>query len=181
MLAAGAGGTFVVVNRDQLFGTTETTHDAAAFTVVVDKPVELDAAPAPSDPAHELAVAATQLVESGKQQAAIESLVKARKVYPQSAELALILAKLYLGKLWWTDGIANARDAVKLDPTLKADPELIKLVVRGFNMTPSYDYRLGNFLIEIGDPAKPLLEETAKSHTNPPTRARAESLLRRMK
>jgi serine/threonine-protein kinase len=182
LLASGAAVALVIANRERLFGGTSPARDDATSTVVVDKPVEIDAAPsAPSDPAHDLAVSAKQLVESGKEEAAIDSLVKARRVYPQSAELALDLAKRYLTKLWWTDGIANARDALKLDPTLKEDTELIKLVVRGFNKTPAYDDRLASFLIEIGHPAKPLLEETARSHANPSTRARAESLLRRMK
>jgi serine/threonine-protein kinase len=180
LLAGGAiaGG---VLYYDRLFVGPQPAREDAAFTVVVDKPpVVIDAAP-PRDPASELAATAKQLVADGKTQAAIESLVKARKVYPESAELAVTLGKLYMEKLWWNDGTANLRDAIKLDPSLKSDPELLRLVVRGFNMTPSYDYRLGNLLLEIGEPAKPLLEETARSHRNPPTRARAESLLRRMR
>ncbi|HEX5061025.1 MAG TPA: protein kinase [Kofleriaceae bacterium] len=179
LLALGAGVAFVVVNYDDWLGAKKPTEADAAFTRVVDVPKPPDAAP-PSDPATDLAKQASDLVAAGKQQAAIDSLVKARKVYPDSAILALTLGKLYMGKLWWADGIANLRDAIKLDPNVKEDDEVIKLTVRGFLMTPSYDYRLANLLIEIGPPAKPALAEAAKSHPNPPTRARAESLLRRM-
>jgi len=179
VLALGAGVAFVVVNYGDWFGGTKPNATDAAFTRVVDVPKPTDAA-APSDPATELAKQATDLVAAGKQQTAIDSLVKARRVYPDSAILAVTLGKLYMSKLWWADGLANLRDAVKLDPKLKDDEEMIKLVLKGFIMTPSYDYRLASFLIDLGPSAKPLLEETAKSHRNPATRQRAEALLRRL-
>ncbi|HEY5924296.1 MAG TPA: protein kinase [Kofleriaceae bacterium] len=179
LLFAGAAVAAAIVWRDRIFGTGDERADAAV-TVVVDKQAPADAAP-PPDPAAELAATASQLAASGKVQAAIESLVKARKVYPDSAELAYVLGKLYFGKMWWHDGLANFKDAVKLDPKLKQDPELIKLVIRGFITTPGHDYRLANFLVEIGAPAKPLLEETAKTHPNAGKRQRAQTLLNRMR
>ena len=84
-------------------------------------PVTVDAAAA-RDPADDLAAQATQLAADGKVQAAIDMLVKARKVYPDRAVLALTVGKLYMSKMWWNDGIANLRDAIKLDPALKSDP-----------------------------------------------------------
>jgi hypothetical protein len=184
LLAVGAGAAFVIVNRDQLFGATEPARPDATYTRVVDVPVPAPAPappPAPLDPASELAAQAKKLVEAGNTQAAIDALGKARKVYPNSALLAVTLGKLYMEKMWWADGLVHLRDAVKLDPSLKNDEELIKLVLGGYLMTPGYDYRLANFLIELGPSAAPLLEETARTHPNASKRARADALLRRIK
>ncbi|HEU4611857.1 MAG TPA: serine/threonine-protein kinase [Kofleriaceae bacterium] len=137
------------------------------------------AASAP-DPAADLNAAALKLVDEGKLQAAIDSLAKARRVYPQSALLAVTLGKLYFQKMWWADGLEHLRDAVKLDPELRHDPELIKTVLRGFLVTPGYDGRLGRFLLDLGANAAPLLDEAARTHPNPARRERAAALLRRI-
>ncbi len=179
LLLAGSAIAFGIVWSQQL-GADDVPPDARAI-VVAPKPEVADAPPpTPHDPAQELAAQAAELAAAGKTQAAIDSLVKARKVYPDSSELALTLGKLYFGKMWWTDGLVHLRDAVKLDPTLKGDPELVKMVVRAFNMTPSYNSQLANFVVELGDNAVPALQETASSHPNPPTRSRAQSMLKRI-
>jgi eukaryotic-like serine/threonine-protein kinase len=180
LLFAGAGLVAVIVLQQRL-ATDDTPERDASAIVVVDKPPTPDAAPAPHDPAADLAAAATKLAASGKLQAAIDSLVKARSVYPKSALLAVTLGKLYMSKMWWSDGLVNLRDAVKLDPKLRSDLELIKLVIRGFVTTPKYDDRFARFLIELGPSAIPLLEATALEHPNPGMRARADQVLRRMR
>src|SRR5690606_37815344 len=107
-------------------------------------------AAAPRDPAAELNATALQLVEQGKLGDAIDSLAKARRVYPKSALLAATLGKLYFKKMWWNDGLKHLRDAIELDPTLRGDEDLLKTVLRGFLVTPKYDRRLGRFLLELG-------------------------------
>ena len=132
------------------------------------------------DPVDELVARARQMTAAGRRQQAIDLLIKARKTYPKEARLPLAAAKLYLEKVWWNDGLEQARAALALDPTLKNDAELIRLVLRGFNMTKHYDSTLARFLREdIGAPAKPFLEETAKKHANPIVRNRAADELRR--
>jgi hypothetical protein len=107
-------------------------------------------------------------------------LVKARKTYPSDARLPYQAAKLYLEKSWWPDGLKYARAALALDPKLKSDPDLIRLVLRGFNSTRQYDGTLARFLREdIGDAAKPFIADTAEHHPNPIVRARASDELRR--
>jgi serine/threonine protein kinase len=177
LLFAGAAIAAVIVWQQQL-GDDAPARDAAAPIVVANPPVP-DAAP--PDPAGDLEREASKLAAAGKVQAAIDMLVKARQVYPDHPGLALTVGKLYFEKMWWNDGLLNLRDAVKLDPTLKQDRELQLLVLRAFNMTPRYDGRIASFVIDLGPPMVPLLEETAKSHRNPGTRARAESLLRRLR
>jgi hypothetical protein len=178
LLFSGAAVAFVIVKREEWFGGDAPPD--AAYTRVVDPPKVVDAPP-PPDPAAELAQAAQELADAGKLQPAIDSLVKARQVYPDSAVLALTLGKLYMGKMWWNDGLANLRAAIKLDPTLRSDPDVIRIGLRGFLTTPGYDDRLGRFMIELGEHVRPALEETAQTHPNPSTRARAEAMLRRLR
>jgi hypothetical protein len=161
-------------------GAHDASPDARAAGVAPKPEVAAAVTPTPHDPAQVLAAQAAQHAAAGKTQAAIDSLVKARKVYPDSSELALTLGKLYFGKMWWADGLVHLRDAVKLDPNLKRDPELVKMVVRAFNMTPSYNSQLASFVVELGDNAVPALQETASSHPNPPTRSRAQSMIKRI-
>jgi len=87
-----------------------------------------------------------------------------------------------LAGLWLcaTEGLRSFRDALRLEPSYRGDPELIKLVLRGFITTPSYNNDLAAFLREeIGSAAVPFLEETARDHPNPMIRSRAVSELRR--
>jgi hypothetical protein len=132
------------------------------------------------DPVDVVLAHASELAQGGDSEAALQTLVRARKQYPDSAALAVATGKLYFNKLWWTDGIKSFRDAVRIDPSLKSDADLIKTVLRGFNTTPDVDDRIESFLREdIGAPARPYLEETAKSHPNKQIRARAAAELRR--
>jgi serine/threonine-protein kinase len=180
VLGVAAAATLFVL-RDRFTGGTGPTD--ARVTAVVDRSEHATDAgpPSSSDPAADLAARARQLAGAGKQQEAIDSLVKARRVYPDSAQLALTLGKLYFEKMWWNDGLTNLRDAIKLDPASRDDPELVKLALRAFLTTPSYDARLGKLLLELGPSTKPLLEETTRSHPSPDIRARAKALLARMK
>ncbi|HSN27190.1 MAG TPA: protein kinase, partial [Kofleriaceae bacterium] len=149
-------------------------------------PAAVEAAPAAPeakpDAVADLVRRATELASAGQREGAIDSLLKARKTYPDDARLPYSLAKLYLEKMWWADGLKQARAALALDPKLKTDPDLIKLVLRGFNTTASYDWTLAHFLHDdIGDAAKPYLADTAANHPNPIVRSRAKAELRRYK
>jgi serine/threonine-protein kinase len=180
--AAAVAG--LVIWQQRLATNTEVAganRDAQVTIVTNPAPVPVEPPATPSDPADDLASQATQLAADGKVQAAIDMLVKARKVYPDRAVLALTVGKLYLAKMWWNDGLLNLRDAIKLDPALKSDPELVKLAIKGFLTTPSYDGRLGRFVEELGPSVVPTLEEAARSHPSPQRRKRAESMLRRIK
>ena len=157
-------------------------EDAAPVQpVIVAEPPPSPPPAVPPDPANVIVIDASKLAADGKLQAAIEMLIDARKVYPDHAGLAYTLGKLYFSKLWWADGLAQFGAAVRLDPALKTDPELQKAVLRGFLMTPGHDERLARFLVELGAPARPLVEEASRSHPNPKIRARATALLRRIR
>jgi serine/threonine-protein kinase len=136
--------------------------------------------PDQGDPVAPILAEANDLLANGERERALSTLLRARKDYPQSAPLAYLTGRTYFQKLYWTDGIANFRDAIQLDPSYRSDPELIKTALRGFITTPGVEAQLESFLREdIGEPAIPYLEETARDHPNPTIRARATNELKR--
>ncbi len=143
-----------------------TTPDAA---VLVDPP------PPPS-PADAIVAKAKQLAAAGKVSAALDQLRLARQLYPESAQLPLLAGKLAMSQLYFSEGIMSFRAAIKLDPAVRADPELVHAAIRAFTATPSVDPDLARFVTELGAAAWPELDEVAKSHPNPAIRARAARL-----
>jgi serine/threonine protein kinase len=176
-LVAAVGGGVLVVAIVIIVMATRSKSSPATATAKPDEPeITIDKA----DPASDVLSRANEYVANGRREAAIDLLVGARKTFPDDARLAVLLGKQYFGKLWYTDGLKHLRDAVRLDPALKSDPELIKTVLKAFNTTPRYDAQVAGFLRDvIGAGAKPYLEETAQGHPNASIRARAESELRR--
>jgi len=142
----------------------------------VDDPITIEK----GDPVGDVLSRANEMIANGRREGAIDLLTGARRTFPNDARLAYLAGKLYFTKLWYTDGLKQFRDAVRLDPEYKSDPELIKTVLKGFNTTPRYDSALAGFLHDhIGEPAKPFLEETAQNHPNAGIRARAAGELKR--
>jgi serine/threonine-protein kinase len=183
LLVAASAGAAAYVFRDELgLVPPEPPPRHAPPPVIVHEPapVPVPMQPMPVDPATELANQAAQLAAAGTTQAAIESLVKARQVYPDDALLAVTLGKLYMNKMWWDDGVRNLRDALKLDPKLRDDQELQRMALRAFLTTPGYDSRLAQLVLDIGPAMGPLLDEAAKSHPSPDKRSRATALRTRL-
>jgi serine/threonine-protein kinase len=176
-------GIFVVTRSD-----AEPRPGAASIVAKPQAARELPRAPAPTPPpssgdaVQDLIAEATAMAAAGRRQPAIDLLLRARKTYPKDARVPYHTSKLYLEKMWWADGMKQGRAAIALDPAYKHDAELIKLVLKGFNMTAGYDWQLAKFLREdIGPAAKPFLEDTANAHPNPIVRKRAAAELRRYK
>jgi eukaryotic-like serine/threonine-protein kinase len=180
-LAIGAGGLLlliiiiaVVANRGG--GTAKTVVTPGSAVRGDDPNVSMEH----GDPVGDVLSRANDLAANGRREAAIEVLAGARRTYPDDARIAYLTGKLYFAKLWYSDGIKHFRDAIRLDASYKADAELIKTVLKGFNTTPRYDSMLADFMHDqIGEAAKPFLEETAENHPNAGIRARAASELRR--
>jgi serine/threonine-protein kinase len=149
------------------------TPDARPAVAVVVTP---DAA----DPSADVLTRARALVADGNTDEAIALLDAARKTFPDRAALSYEMGKLYFGRFWWHDGLEALRAAIRVDPAYRTDPELIKMVLRGFIMTPDTDDGLARFLlVDIGSDAIPYLEETAASHPSQKVRGRATALLAR--
>ncbi len=174
MLAACVAGVVAMV----LAIRSDSAEKPAAVPVqpTAPAPVATPELPEADDPVADLLRRAKDM----GREPAIELLTKARKTYPNDARLPYEASKLYLGKMWWADGLKQARAAIALDKTYRNDAELIKLVLTGFNTTASYDWTLAKFLREdIGPAAKPYMQQTAESHPNTIVRKRAAAELKR--
>ena len=128
----------------------------------------------------EILAQADALVSTRRRDAAIDLLVKARRSHPRDGRLPYRAGLLYLEKMFRSDGLKQLRAAIGLDPSYRTDLKLIEAAVRAFNTTAQYDWMLATFLRnDIGDAARPVLEEVARSHPNPIVRARVTAELRR--
>jgi len=145
------------------------------------EPAAATQAPSVEDPVADLIVRAEGIAAGGgRLKPAIDMLAKARKTYPQDPRIPFHAGLLYLDKMYFADGLPLVRAAIALDPAYRSDDTLIKLLVRGFNATASYDGTIARFLRDdVGEAAKPYLEDTAKHHPNPIVRNRATAELRR--
>jgi eukaryotic-like serine/threonine-protein kinase len=161
------------------------THTSGGAAPTSSKPstivTPLDAAATSADPIAPVLARVADLYSNGDVEPALQLVVDKRRAYPDSAPLAFLEGKIYFAKLWWTDGIKAFRDAIRLDAGYRSDPELIKLAVRAFLTTPNDEPQLAELLDkDIGGPAKPLLEDTARSNPNAALRARAAAELKRI-
>ncbi|MEO8699161.1 MAG: protein kinase [Kofleriaceae bacterium] len=132
------------------------------------------------NPVDEQVTRAQKLVDDGHPEAALELLVSARRVFPDDARLAFEAGRLYFAKFWFTAGLKQFRDTLKLDPGFRTDPELIKTALRGFITSQDFPSDIAQFLrVDIGPPAKSFLDETARTHPYANVRERAATELRR--
>jgi len=193
IVVLGAAGVFAwpVIERE-LAGEEERARDAAVLAVTppIDAAPEAAApdaatpdatepdaavlvdAPPPPDPADAIVAKAKQLAADGKVMAALDQLRHARQIYPESAQLPLLAGKLAMSQLHFSEGLLAFREAIKLDPAVRADPELVHAAINAFTITPAVDAELARFVTELGAAAWPELDEIAKSHPNPAIRAR---------
>jgi serine/threonine protein kinase len=179
MAIAGGGLLGVILLVAIISGTRSSSSTATPGS---DTPVTHGNSGGEGDPVPGLIAQANDLLANGERERALSILVRARRDFPQNAQLAFTAGKVYFAKLYWTDGISSFRDAIRLDPSYRSDPELIKAALRGFITTPGVERDLETFLREdIGEPAIPFLEETARDHPNPTIRARAANELRRFR
>ena len=169
-----AGGALIALAAAAIWAATARDAPAAAADAGVAP------GPASVDPSGDVVTRANDLAAGGERDAALDLLVRARKQDPDSGPLAYTAGRIYFSKFYWTDGLRGFRDAIRIDPTYRTDPELIKTVLRGFITTPSYNEELASFLRDdIGGPARSFLEETARAHPSQAIRSRAAGELRR--
>jgi len=190
LAALGAAGVFAwpVIQRELADDETpvvvvptpkppDPTPPDAAVVVTVDAAMVVDA-PAPPSPIDAIVAKAKQLAADGKVVAAFNQLRHARQIYPESAQLPLLAGKLAMKQLYFPEGILQFRAAIKLDPEVRKDPELVAAAVHAFTFTPALDPELARFVTELGESAWPELDKVAASHPNQAIRARAARLRR---
>ena len=176
LVGGGVFATVVIIAIAARSGSSSKVAAPADAALVVAK-LPIDAAVA--DPVAVALAQANDLFAQGHLEHALEIVNAARLLAPQNAQLAYLDGRIYFSKLWWTDGIRCLRDAIRLDPAFRSDPELIKTVLRGFLITPRTESNLAAFLVELGPDARPLVEDAAQNHPNRALRDRATALLRR--
>ena len=170
----GAGGLVAVIVIIAIVAgghgnKADATKATGSGSAVVDEPK--------SDPVPKVIERANALIASEDYDEAVSVLKRARKANPDNAELAFLSGKANFGRLWWSDGIDDFRDAIRIDGSYKDNPELLKTVLKGFITTPDVDDRIVDFMREIGPPMRPYLEETAEKHPKKAIRARARAEL----
>ena len=119
---------------------------------------------------------ARQMVARGEIEPAIALLNQLRAQEPDNADAPYLLAMIDFDNRRWPDGLAAAQIAVRKNPALKADPDLIKGAIRSLVSDRGYD-RSQAFLRSLGPPATPFIKEAAARDASPKVRERAAELL----
>jgi serine/threonine protein kinase len=119
---------------------------------------------------------ARQMVARGEIEPAIALLNQLRAQEPDNADAPYLLAMIDFDNRRWPDGLAAAQIAVRKNPALKADPDLIKGAIRSLVSDRGYD-RSQAFLRSLGSPAMPFIKEAAARDGSPKVRDRAAELL----
>jgi len=119
---------------------------------------------------------ARQMVARGEVDGAIALLNQVRAQQPENADAPYLLAMIDFDNRRWPDGLAAAQIAVRKNPALKSDPDLIKGVIRSLVSDRGYD-RSQAFLRSLGPAATPFIKEAAAHDGSPKVRERAAELL----
>jgi serine/threonine-protein kinase len=119
---------------------------------------------------------ARQMVARGEVDGAIALLNQVRAQQPDNADAPYLLAMINFDNKRWADGLAAAQIAVRKNPALKSDPDLIKGAIRSLASDRGYD-RSQAFLRSLGQPAMPFIKEAAAHDASPKVRERAAELL----
>ena len=130
-------------------------------------------APAAEDPRIEQA---RQLVAAGQSPKAIELLDQLHAERPADADAPYLLATIYFDQRRWSEGLAAAQTAVRLNPELKIDGDLIRGAIRSLVSDRGYQ-RSQTLLRSLGAPAVPFIKEAARRDPNPRVRQRASEML----
>ena len=116
------------------------------------------------------------MIARGEIDPAIALLNRLRVDRPDDADVPYLLAMVYFDGRRWSDGLAAAQVATKKDPTLKADPDLIRGAIRSLVSDNGYE-RSQSFLRGLGQPAVPFIKEAAQRDPSPKVRERAAEIL----
>jgi eukaryotic-like serine/threonine-protein kinase len=130
-------------------------------------------APAAEDPRIEQA---RQLVAAGQSPKAIELLDQLHAEKPTDADAPYLLATIYFDQRRWSEGLGAAQTAVRLNPELKTDGDLIRGAIRSLVSDRGYQ-RAQTLLRSLGAPALPFIKEAARRDPDPRVRQRASEIL----
>jgi hypothetical protein len=118
---------------------------------------------------------AQRLLAAGKLDDAIQALYQLRRQSPRSSDVALMLGHAYFGKNWRTDGLREYDEALKLRPSLRRNPRLIRNVVTALD-DPTYKLASAIIHVRLGTAALAELKRTGRNGKNPTVQKRAARL-----
>jgi hypothetical protein len=130
-------------------------------------------APANEDPRIEQA---RQMIAAGQAADATALLDRVRADRPDDADAPYLLAMIAFDAHRWSEGLAQAQTAVRKNPALKTDADLIRGVIRSLVTDHGYE-RSQAFLRGLGPAAVPYLKDAARRDPSPKVRERAAELL----
>ena len=140
------------------------------------EPIASPAAPPADDT--DFAARVEALLKAGDRHRAMRLLADLRRQHPSDPALAALQARLYFEQHWWSEGLAAYRVALRSDPTRAGDPVLIGHVISSLQSW-RFHPTAAAFLRQLGDPARPMLEQAARRHESPSVRSRAAMLIQR--
>jgi serine/threonine-protein kinase len=174
---AWIGALFLVVALlALLLGRGLRTHEQEAVAAARAAPAAAQVAPSAAASDNPGLEQARQMVARGEIDGAIALLNQIRTQQPDNADAAYLLAMVYFDNRRWSDGLAAAQVAVRKNPALKSDPDLIKGAIRSLASDRGYD-RSQAFLRSLGSAATPFIKEAAARDPSPKVRDRAAELL----
>lgn len=133
--------------------------------------------PAANEPPEFTALKA-RLLRGDRPGGAIKELQRLSGRNASCADIPYLLGQLYLEKLWVGDGLKAFRRALEIDPTLRANPFLIRAVLVGLANDRDH-HQVQRFLIQdIGSPAAPYVEEVLYGEWRQQVKERAAAVLR---
>ncbi len=119
---------------------------------------------------------ARQLVADGQSPKAIELLDQLHAEKPADADAPYLLATIYFDQRRWSEGLGASQTAVRLNPELKTDGDLIRGAIRSLVSDRAYP-RAQALLRSLGAPALPFIKEAARRDPDPRVRQRASEIL----
>ena len=172
-VGAGSGAHVAAARAGEPSGPPRPSTGANGTASVAPSAPSAPVAPAAEDPRIEQA---RQLVAAGQSPKAIELLDQLHVEKPADADAPYLLATIYFDQRRWSDGLGAAQTAVRLNPELKSDGDLIRGALRSLVSDRSYP-RAQTFLRSLGAPALPFIKEAARRDPDPRVRQRAAEIL----
>jgi serine/threonine-protein kinase len=119
---------------------------------------------------------ARRLRHNGQWEEALAVLTRAHREEPADADVDYLLADIYLEHHRPLEGLAAAQSAVRKNPALKGDGDLVNAVIESLASDRTYD-RSQAFLRGLGATATPFVKEAARHHASAKVRQRAAEVL----
>ncbi len=119
---------------------------------------------------------ARRLRHNGEWEQALAVLARARRESPQDADVDYLLADIYLEHHRPLEGLSSAQSAIRKNPALRSDGDLVNAVIDSLGSDKTYD-RSQAFLRGLGSAATPFLKEAAHHHASAKVRQRAAEVL----